>query len=124
MTESNTTLNEVAVVGYGQQSRKNLSSAGKVPGLNITASGDPNKPSAVVMRDGVPGADISTIAPDDIASIDVLKDAAATAIYGNRAANGVIMVTTKKGKPGQSQISYNSYIGIEKVSNKLDMMSA
>lgn len=161
LVESNTTLNEVAVVGYGQQSRKNLSSAvstikteelnkgaitdvgqllqGKVPGLNITASGDPNRPAAVVMRgastinsaqgpfyviDGVPGADISTIAPDDIASIDVLKDAAATAIYGNRAANGVIMVTTKKGKRGQMQIAYSSYVGIEKVSNKLDMMTA
>ena len=161
LTESNTTLGEVAVIGYGQQSRKNLTSAvstikteelnkgaitdvgqllqGKVPGLNITASGDPNKPAAVVMRgastinsaqgpfyviDGVPGADISTIAPDDIASVDVLKDAAATAIYGNRAANGVIMVTTKKGKPGQMQISYNSYIGIEKVSSRLDMMNA
>lgn len=161
LKESNTTLNEVAVVGYGQQSRKNLTSAvstikreelnsgaitdvgqllqGKVPGLNITASGDPNKPAAVVMRgastinsaqgpfyviDGVPGADIATIAPDDIASIDVLKDAAATAIYGNRAANGVIMVTTKKGKAGTMQISYNGYVGIEKVSNKLDMMTA
>ncbi|GGN07129.1 SusC/RagA family TonB-linked outer membrane protein [Dyadobacter beijingensis] len=160
LAESNTTLNEVAVVGYGQQSRKNLTSAvstvkreelnngaitdvgqllqGKVPGLNITASGDPNKPAAVVMRgastinsaqgpfyviDGVPGADIATIAPDDIASIDVLKDAAATAIYGNRAANGVIMVTTKKGKAGTMQISYNGYVGIENISNKLDMMT-
>ncbi|MFC6190266.1 TonB-dependent receptor [Dyadobacter subterraneus] len=161
LVESNTTLGEVAVIGYGTQSRKTLSSAvstvkgeemnkgaitdvgqllqGKVPGLNITASGDPNKPAAVVMRgastvnsaqgpfyviDGVPGADISTIAPDDIASIDVLKDAAATAIYGNRAANGVIMVTTKKGKRGEMQIAYSSYVGIEKVSNKLDMMTA
>lgn len=161
MVESNTTLGEVAVIGYGTQSRKTLTSAvstvkaeemnkgaitdvgqllqGKVPGLNITASGDPNKPAAVVMRgastvnsaqgpfyviDGVPGADISTIAPDDIATIDVLKDAAATSIYGNRAANGVIMVTTKKGKKGELQIAYSSYVGIEKVSNKLDMMSA
>jgi len=161
LTESNTTLGEVAVVGYGTQSRKTLSSAvstvkaeemnrgaitdvgqllqGKVPGLNITASGDPNKPAAVIMRgastvnsaqgpfyviDGVPGADISTIAPDDIATIDVLKDAAATAIYGNRAANGVIMVTTKRGKRGEMQIAYSAYVGIEKVSNKLDMMTA
>ncbi|GLU51441.1 SusC/RagA family TonB-linked outer membrane protein [Dyadobacter frigoris] len=160
MTESNTTLGEVAVIGYGTQSRKTLTSAvttvkaeemnkgaitdvgqllqGKVPGLNITASGDPNKPAAVVLRgastinssqgpfyviDNIPGADISTIAPDDIASIDILKDAAATAIYGNRAANGVIMVTTKKGKKGEMKISYNGYVGIEKVSNKLDMMS-
>ena len=157
----NKQLNEVVVVGYGTQSRKNLTSAistikpeelnrgaisdvgqllqGKVPGLNISASGDPNTPSAVVLRgastinssqgpfyviDGVPGADISIIAPDDIASIDVLKDAAATAIYGNRAANGVIMVTTKRGKKGQMQVSYSGYMGIEKVSSKLNMMDA
>ncbi len=155
------TLGEVVVIGYGTQSRKNLTSAistvkpedlnrgaiadvgqllqGKVPGLNISASGDPNAPAAVVLRgastlnssqgpfyviDGVPGADISIIAPDDIASIDVLKDAAATAIYGNRAANGVIMVTTKRGKKGQMQVSYSGYAGVETVSNKLKMMDA
>ncbi|GAB3943167.1 TonB-dependent receptor [Spirosoma harenae] len=154
-------LNEVVVVGYGTQSRKNLTSAistikpeelnrgaisdvgqllqGKVPGLNISASGDPNAPAAVVLRgastinssqgpfyviDGVPGADISIIAPDDIASIDVLKDAAATAIYGNRAANGVIMVTTKRGKKGQMVVTYSGYTGIEAVSSKLKMMDA
>src|SRR6185369_2685166 len=61
---------------------------------------------------------------DDIASIDVLKDAAATAIYGNRAANGVIIVTTKRGKKGQMQVSYNGYVGIEKVSSELKMMDA
>ncbi|MFD1818338.1 iron complex outermembrane recepter protein [Pseudarcicella hirudinis] len=154
-------LNEVIVVGYGTQSRKNLISAittvkpedlnrgaitdvgqlmqGKVPGLNISASGDPNRPAAVVLRgastlnssqgpfyviDGVPGADISTIAPDDVASIEVLKDAAATAIYGNRAANGVIMVTTKRGKKGEMQVTYHGYVGLENVSNQLKMMDA
>lgn len=157
----NKQLNEVVVVGYGTQSRKNLTSAvstikpdelnrgaisdvgqllqGKVPGLNISANGDPNAPAAVILRgastinssqgpfyviDGVPGADISIIAPDDIASIDVLKDAAATAIYGNRAANGVIMVTTKRGKKGLAQITYSGYVGMEKVSSKLNMMDA
>ena len=161
MAVDNKQLNEVVVVGYGTQSRKNLTSAittikpeelnrgaiadvgqllqGKVPGLNISASGDPNRSAAVVLRgastinssqgpfyviDGVPGADISIIAPDDIASIDVLKDAAATAIYGNRAANGVIMVTTKRGKKGQMQVAYSGYVGFEKVSNKLDVMDA
>jgi iron complex outermembrane receptor protein len=161
LTESTTALNEIAVIGYGRQSRKNLSSAistvksedlnagaitdvgqllqGKVPGLNITASGDPNASAAVVLRgastlnsfqtpyyviDGIPGADISLIAPNDIASIDILKDAAATAIYGNRAANGVIMVTTRKGKAGQMQVSYGGYVGLEKVSNQLKMMDA
>ncbi|MGC4102163.1 SusC/RagA family TonB-linked outer membrane protein [Ferruginibacter sp.] len=161
LTEKQTILTDVVVVGYGKGSRKTLSSSittikpedlnkgaigdigqllqGKVPGLNITASGDPNKPAAVIMRgastvnspgapfyviDGVPGADIAAIAPDDIASIDVLKDAAATAIYGNRASSGVIMVTTKRGRKGQSSVTYNGYVGVEKVSNKLDLMDA
>jgi len=112
---------------------------GKVAGLNISSSGDPTRAASVVMRgvstlnsaqgpfyvvDGIPGVDISMISPDDIATIDVLKDAAATAIYGNRAANGVIMVTTKKGSKERTQIAYNSYFGIENVSNQLDMMNA
>ena len=157
----NQNLGDMVVVGYGRASRKNLSSAvstvkpedlnkgaitdvgqllqGKAPGLNISASGDPNKPAAVILRgastinspggpfyviDGVPGADISVIAPDDIASIDILKDAAATAIYGNRAANGVIMVTTKRGKKGQTQVVYNGYVGDERVSRRLNVMNA
>ncbi len=112
---------------------------GKVSGLNVSSSGDPTKAASVVLRgastlnssqgpfyvvDGIPGVDISIIAPDDIVTIDVLKDAAATAIYGNRAANGVIMVTTKRGSKGRSQISYSNYFGFEKVSNQLDMMNA
>ncbi|MEO6232704.1 MAG: SusC/RagA family TonB-linked outer membrane protein [Ferruginibacter sp.] len=161
LTDKQTVLTDVVVVGYGKGSRKTLSSAiatirpedlnkgaigdvgqllqGKVAGLNITSSGDPNKPAAVILRgastvnspgapfyviDGVPGADISAVAPDDIATIDVLKDAAATAIYGNRAASGVIMVTTKRGKKGQSNVSYNGYVGFENVSNSLDLMDA
>lgn len=161
LTDNNTALSDIVVVGYGKSSRRTLSSSitnvkpedlnrgaisdvgqllqGKVAGLNITASGDPNKPSAVILRgastvnspgapfyviDGVPGADIATVAPDDIASIDVLKDASATAIYGNRAANGVIQITTKRGRKGQVQTSYNGYVGIEKVSNSLDLMDA
>jgi len=161
LTEKQTILTDVVVVGYGKGSRKTLSSAittvrpedlnkgaigdigqllqGKVAGLNITASGDPNRPAAVILRgastvnspgapfyviDGVPGADIAAIAPDDIASIDVLKDAAATAIYGNRASSGVIMVSTKRGRKGQSAVSYNGYVGVEKVSNSLDVMDA
>jgi iron complex outermembrane receptor protein len=155
------TMSDVVVVGYGKSSRKTLSSSittikpdelnrgaisdvgqllqGKVPGLNISASGDPNKAAAVVMRgastinspagpfyviDGIPGADITTVAPDDIASVDVLKDAAATAIYGNKAANGVIMITTKRGKSGKGQVSYSGYIGRETVTNGLKLMNA
>ncbi|MEO8110956.1 MAG: SusC/RagA family TonB-linked outer membrane protein [Ginsengibacter sp.] len=155
------TLSDVVVVGYGKSSRKNLSSSittikpgdlnkgaisdvgqllqGKVAGLNITASGDPNKSAAVILRgastinspgapfyviDGVPGADIAVIAPDDIASIDVLKDAAATAIYGNRASSGVIIVTTKRGRSGQMQTAYNGYVGFENVTSNLNLMDA
>lgn len=162
MRESSTMLGDVVVVGYGRQNRRNLTSSistvkaedlnrgaisdvgqllqGKVAGLNITRSGDPNRGSAIILRgastlrdgaqspffviDGVPGGDISSIAPDDIVSIDVLKDAAATSIYGTRAANGVIMVTTRRAKKGQLQLSYNGYVGIEKVSNEFDMMDA
>jgi iron complex outermembrane receptor protein len=112
---------------------------GKVAGLNVSTSGDPTKGSSVVLRgastlnssqgpfyvvDGIPGVDISIIAPEDIVTIDVLKDAAATAIYGNRAANGVIMVTTKRGSKDKTQISYSNYFGFENVSNQLDMMNA
>ncbi|GAB3026097.1 TonB-dependent receptor [Niabella terrae] len=161
LQHSSVILSDIVVVGYGRGSKKTLSSAitsvkpeelnravtgdvgqllqGKVPGLNITSSGDPNASAAVVLRgastinspqgpfyviDGVPGADIATIAPSDIASIDVLKDAAATAIYGNKASNGVIIVTTRKGKAGRTQASYDGYIGIEKVSGSLEVMNA
>jgi TonB-dependent starch-binding outer membrane protein SusC len=161
LTEKQTVLTDVVVVGYGKSSRRNLSSAittikpedlnsgaitdvgrllqGKVAGLNISSSGDPNRPAAIVLRgastinspsgpfyviDGVPGGDISLIAPADIASIDILKDAAATAIYGNRAASGVIMVTTKKGRKGQTQVAYNGFVGVEKVSSRLKLMDA
>jgi TonB-dependent starch-binding outer membrane protein SusC len=161
LVEASTSLNEIAVIGYGRTSRKSLTSAittlkpeelnvgaitdvgqllqGKVAGLNITANGDPNQTAAVILRgastinqsqspfyviDGIPGADISLIAPADILSIDVLKDAAATAIYGNRASNGVIMVTTRKGKAGDPQVAYNGYGGLEKVSRNLKVMTA
>jgi iron complex outermembrane receptor protein len=161
LAEANTALKEVVVVGYGTSTRKTLSSSivtvkpedlnkgaiadvgqllqGKVPGLNITASGDPNKPAAVILRgassinssstpfyviDGIPGADIAAIAPADIASIDVLKDAAATAIYGNRASAGVIMVTTRRGKLGESKVTYSGYVAQEKVTSNLKLMNA
>ena len=161
LADAKKNLVDLVVVGYGKQSRKALTSSissvtneemnkgaitdvgqllqGKVPGLNITADGDPNQPSAVILRgastlnssqtpfyviDGVPGADISLIAPADIVTIDVLKDAAATAIYGNRASNGVIMVTTRRGRPGQMQVAYNGYAGLEKVSSQLKVMDA
>jgi TonB-linked SusC/RagA family outer membrane protein len=114
---------------------------GKVAGLNITSDGNPNGTATVTLRgpsslragaasapfyiiDGVPGADFNLIAPSDIASIDVLKDASASAIYGTRATNGVIIVTTKKAKPGQLRMNYDAYASMEKIANQFDLASA
>lgn len=156
-------LSDVVVIGYGTTSKKDVTGAittvkaeefnpgvittpaellqGKVAGLNVTKSGDPNAAPAVVLRgpstirttggamepfyviDGVPGASIDLLAPADIESIDVLKDASATAIYGARAANGVIMITTRRSKPGQTRLSYNGYGAREEVSKQIDMLT-
>ena len=80
-----------------------------------------NSPLYIV--DGFPVDGISDIAPSDIESIDVLKDASSTSIYGARGANGVIIVTTKGGKSGKTQINYNFYQGNKQLANKLDVLS-
>lgn len=67
---------------------------------------------------------LSTINPSDIESIEILKDASATAIYGSRGANGVVIITTRRGKKGSTDINYSTYIGTQKVSKKLDLMNA
>jgi len=87
---------------------------------SLTAGNDP-----LVVLDGIPFAgSIGDINPNDITSIDILKDASATAIYGSRGANGVILVTTNRGKTGQkAQVSYNSYYGAKKVFAKYPMMN-
>lgn len=88
-------------------------------GMSIT--GD-NSPLYIV--DGVQVENgLSTISPQDIQSIDVLKDAAATAIYGARGSNGVIVITTKSGKPGKLVLSYNGYVGVKELARKLDVLS-
>ncbi|NOT76868.1 MAG: TonB-dependent receptor [Cyclobacteriaceae bacterium] len=82
-----------------------------------------NQPLFVI--DGFPGAgDLNSINPSDIESIDVLKDASATAIYGSRGANGVIIITTKKGKMDQNSITFEAYTGIQTVRKKYDLMNA
>jgi TonB-linked SusC/RagA family outer membrane protein len=81
-----------------------------------------NDPLYVV--DGVPMTDIDYLSANDIESIQILKDASSAAIYGSRAANGVIMVTTKQGEKGKSKISFNGYIGITKVNNKIHSLNA
>lgn len=88
-------------------------------GMSIT--GD-NSPLYIV--DGVQVENgLSSLSPQNIQTIDVLKDAAATAIYGARGANGVIVITTKRGKPGRLLVSYNGFIGIKKLANKLKVLS-
>jgi TonB-linked SusC/RagA family outer membrane protein len=79
-----------------------------------------NSPLYIV--DGFPVSSISDIPPNDIKSIDVLKDASSTAIYGSRGANGVVIITTKSGEKGKVTVSYNSYVGRKELANKLDVL--
>ncbi|WGQ09942.1 TonB-dependent receptor [Pedobacter gandavensis] len=113
---------------------------GKVPGVDITRSSGAassgvninirgtrsitagNGPLIIV--DGVQYSSIQDINPNDIASMDILKDASSTAIYGSRGANGVILITTKKGITGEATISLNSYYGVSKVSRYPSVMEA
>lgn len=115
---------------------------GKVPGVSITntGSGDPNNQASIQIRgvssrsaglgpliviDGVPGGNLTNINPNDIASFDILKDGAASAIYGTRGSNGVIVVTTKKGsKDGNTHATYAGNFAWDVVNRDLDMMDA
>lgn len=117
---------------------------GKVAGLIITQQGgDPNSESAGIsirgqtsitgdqsplfVIDGVAtsgGSQFQNLSPDDIESYDVLKDASATAIYGSRGANGVILVTTKKGRSGKATIDYSAYVGIANQAKYFDLLNA
>lgn len=155
-------LEEVVVVGYGTQKRKEISGTvssvsnkefnvgqvttplqaiqGKVAGLAISSGGsDPNSSPSVRLRgvgslsanasplyvvDGVFVNDISTISPQDIETIDVLRDASSAAIYGSRGADGVIIVTTKRGKEGKTSASYSGYVGTEVISARPEYLSA
>ncbi len=87
---------------------------------SVTGSNDP-----LIVVDGVPlySTDFSTINPQDIASIDILKDASATAIYGARAANGVVIISTKKGQAGKTQFTFNTDLGFENITRRYDVMS-
>ncbi len=113
---------------------------GKVAGVVITKQGgDPNAGFSVKIRgssglvsgtdplyvvDGVPGVDPSTIAPEDIESFNILKDASSTAIYGSRGANGVVIITTKKGRKNTQRLEINSYVSMDNVARRLDLLTA
>lgn len=155
-------LGEVVAIGYGTQTRKEITGSvanvseenfnkgvtrdasdllqGKVAGLTITSgSGDVTRNSQIQLRgtstlqndqgpmiviDGVPGGDMSTVSPTDIESISVLKDASSAAIYGSRAAGGVILITTKRGAGSKTQVNYDGYVTASTVANKPDMLNA
>lgn len=112
---------------------------GKVAGVNITGSDAPGSSPTIVIRglgtalggrnplyivDGFPVDDIKSISPSDIVSMDILKDASSASIYGVRAANGVVLITTKRGQTGASKISVDSYAGVKSVLNKVKMANA
>lgn len=157
-------LDDVVVVGYGVQDRREITSSvasvssedfnrgnindaqellqGKVSGLQITRpGGDPNAGFTIRLRglstiganqeplvviDGVPGADFQSVDPNDIESMEVLKDASAAAIYGTRGSSGVILVTTKSGSAGQNRISvnYTGQLSSSFVANRYETLSA
>lgn len=92
----------------------------RVRGGNSITGGN----NALVVVDGIQGVNISTINPNDIESLEVLKDASATAIYGARGANGVILITTKRGNSGKAVFNYGFSAGVQKLGHKLDLMTA
>lgn len=153
-------LQEVVVVGFGQQRKENLTGSvstvrasqltdrpvtsvgnalqGTMAGVTVTAanSGQPgrdaatirvrgigtlNNAGAMVVVDGMIST-MNNVNPDDIESISVLKDAASAAIYGSRAANGVILITTKKGKEGKTILTYNTYVGKQSATGLFDYL--
>lgn len=155
-------MDEVIVVGYGTQRKRDLTGAiasvtaekiaetantnavqalqGKVAGVNITQdSWNPGATSKIQIRgkrsfsasndplyviDGIPiERGINEINPSEIESMEVLKDASATAIYGSRGANGVVLITTKRGKAGKTHVEYDGYYGVQKPLKQLSIMN-
>lgn len=162
MISTAASLDQVVVIGYGTQKRKDLTGAvgsvggkdikdmavirvdqallGKVAGVQVKpVSGEPGAPPQIRIRgigsisagagplyvvDGYPTSSIETLNPNDIESMDVLKDASATAIYGSRGSNGVIIINTKRGKSGEPTITFDTYHGLQKVSKTPKFMNA
>jgi len=155
-------LGEVVAIGYGTQTRREITGSvanltednfrqgitrtasdllqGKVAGLAVVSgSGSVGSDPAIRLRgvstlyndagpfiviDGVPGGSMSSVAPEDIESISVLKDAASGAIYGSRSASGVILITTKRGSAARSTVSYSSYVAASTLANKPKLLTA
>ncbi|HTF19619.1 MAG TPA: TonB-dependent receptor [Chryseolinea sp.] len=156
-----TTLQEVVVVGYGTQQKRDVTGAtatvkadeiakrpiirveqalqGTTPGVVVSSnSGQPGTPLSVRIRgsnsitgnnnplyviDGYIGGNIESINPNDIESLEILKDASATAIYGSRGSNGVVIITTKTGKLGEAQVNFNTWFSKASIPNQLNIMN-
>lgn len=97
---------------------------GAQPDVRIRGVGTLNNASPLYVVDGMLLDDISFLNPNDIESVQVLKDASATAIYGSRGANGVIIITTESGRPDAASVSVSSYVGFQRVSDRVDMVNA
>lgn len=161
LLETAQTLNEVVVIGYGTQKKKDLTTAvsvvgeadikdrpitspaqalqGKAAGVQVVQpSGKPGVGMSVRVRgstsvlagneplyvvDGVPTTDIKGLNPTDIATMTVLKDASSAAIYGARAANGVVLITTKRGKQDEPVVSFNAYYGASNLRKTIDVLN-
>ena len=158
LVSANRQIEQVVVVGYGTQRKKDLTGSsasvkgsdianipaltatqaiqGKVAGVQITSSGAPGSAPNVRIRgvgsilggvdplyvvDGIITTDIRNINSNDIVSVDILKDASSTAIYGARAANGVVLITTKAGSKTKFNVSYNGYAGVKILTHKVDL---
>ncbi|WP_197027617.1 TonB-dependent receptor [Prevotella sp. 10(H)] len=105
----------------------NISQLSGTPGaedvnIMIRGRGTMRDPSPLVIIDGVPGA-LNDVNPNDVESVSILKDAASSAIYGSRAANGVILVTTKRGTEGRVKVTYSGYVGWQNASKKIDFIN-
>jgi TonB-linked SusC/RagA family outer membrane protein len=161
LTAASQELTQVIVVGYGTQRKIDVTGSvanvkgadiakqpvltatqaiqGKVAGVQIISSGDPNSSPTVRIRgvgtmlggaaplyvvDGVITDDIRNINSADIVSVDILKDASATAIYGMRAANGVLLITTKKGRTGKMIVAYDGSVGVKEIAKLVNMAGA
>ncbi len=160
LEEDRASLDEIVVVGYGTQKRKEITGAvgqikgkdlvlnatadigtalqGSIAGVNVTAaSGQPGAESNILIRgigsvlgvntplfvvDGIPFDGDPKLSIDEIETIDVLKDAASTSVYGTRGANGVILITTKKGKEGVMKMNLHTYYGLQSITSGVPLM--
>jgi TonB-linked outer membrane protein, SusC/RagA family len=161
MVESSKALEEIVVVGYGSQRKKDLTGSvsvvktedlsslpvpsvsdamqGRAAGVQVISSGTPGSDATFRIRgtgtindsnplfviDGLPvSSGLNQLNMDDIESLQILKDASATAIYGSRGANGVVIITTKKGKGDKSHINFNYSFGLQEATHMVKMLNA